>query len=320
MPAVARQNRAQPLERLRAMKPAPFVYVAARCLDHALALKSEHGDEAHFLAGGQSLVPVMNFRLVQPGVLIDINRITELDTVSLDARGVLRIGALTRHRTTERHEEIARRQPLLHEAMPHVAHPQIRNRGTIGGNLANADPASELPAVVLALGGRMRAKSAGGERWIAADDFFQGPLSTDLRPQEMLVEVELPPPLPGTGSCFMEVARRRGDFALMGVAAIVTIGEDGACAHCSLAYCSAGDRPVIAAEAARSLVGNQVTGTAIREAAALAQRAIDPSGNLHASKDFQRHLAGVLTRRALHTALARARDSRRRASDNGVRS
>jgi carbon-monoxide dehydrogenase medium subunit len=288
------------------MKPAPFLYVAARSLDEALALKTEHGDEAHFLAGGQSLVPAMNFRLVQPGVLIDINRLTELDVVRRDHSGALRIGALTGHRTMERHDEVARHQPLLHEAMPHVAHPQIRNRGTIGGNLANADPASELPAVVVALRGRLRAKSVGGDRWIGADDFFLGPLSTDLRAAEMLVEVELPPLLPSTGCCFKEVARRRGDFALMGVAATITVGDDRACVDARLAYCGAGDRPIIAAQASQSLVGRRVSEATILEAAALVRRTIDPPGNLHASKEYQRHLAGVLTRRALQTALERA--------------
>jgi carbon-monoxide dehydrogenase medium subunit len=288
------------------VKPAPFIYNAARSLDEALALKAEHGDDAHFLAGGQSLVPMMNFRLAQPSILIDINRLTELDSICRDGEA-LRIGALTRHRTMERSQEMAQHYPLLHEAMPHIAHPQIRSRGTLGGNLAHADPASELPAIVVALGGRMRARSTCGERWIGADDFFRGALITDLRPEEMLVEIELPASPPGTGSCFMEVARRRGDFALMGVAATITLGEGGTCVAAGLAYCCAGDRPVNAAGAARSLVGHRVTESGIGDAAALAQRAIDPAGNLHASKDFQRHLADVLTRRALQTALERAR-------------
>jgi CO/xanthine dehydrogenase FAD-binding subunit len=287
------------------MKPAPFKYIVARSLEQALALKAEHGEEARFLAGGQSLVPAMNFRLAQPAILIDINPLSDLGGVRR-ADGALRLGALARHRTLEHDPVVAAHQPLLREAVRQVAHPQIRNRGTLGGNLAHADPASELPAVVLALGGRLRARATGGERWIEAGDFFLGMLTTGLRADEMLVDVEIADSPPRTGTCFMEVARRRGDFALMGVAAILTVTEDGTCARAHLAYCGAGDRPVAASDAARSLLGSRVTGPDIDAAAALAQRAIDPLGNLHASKDYQRHLAGVLTRRALRTALERA--------------
>lgn len=288
------------------VKPAPFKYIATRSLDEALALKAEHGEDARFLAGGQSLVPAMNFRLAQPAVLIDINPLNELAEMRASG-GALRMGALVRHRTLERDAVIASRQPLLREAVKYVAHPQIRNRGTLGGNLAHADPASELPAVVLALGGRVRVQSIGGERWINAGDFFAGMLTTNLRGDELLVEVELPDPAPGTGACFMEVARRRGDFALMGVAAIVTLADDGTCVAAQVAYCGAGDRPVTADEGGRSLVGTRVADADIDAAAALAQRGLDPPGNIHAGKEYQRHLAGVLTRRALRAARARTR-------------
>lgn len=289
------------------MKPAPFKYIAARSREEALAVKAEHGDEAWFLAGGQSLMPALNFRLAQPAILIDLNPISDLAGVRRHDERALRVGALTRHATLERDVLVARHQPLIREAMPLVAHPQIRNRGTLGGNLAHADPASELPAIVLALGGRMRAQSAHGERWIAARDFFAGALTTALRPNEMLVEIELPDLPPRSGTCFMEVSRRRGDFALMGVAAIVALGADGACTDAHLAYCGAGDGPVSAAEAAGSLIGRRMTEPDLSEAAALAQRAVDPLGSIHASKAYQRHLAGVLTRRALQTAAARSR-------------
>jgi xanthine dehydrogenase iron-sulfur cluster and FAD-binding subunit A len=189
------------------VKPAPFRYVAAESLEHALAVKAEQGDDAKFLAGGQSLVPAMNFRLAQPAMLIDLNGLHDLDYVRAD--GTLRIGALARHRTIERDALIARHAPLLHEAAPHVAHPQIRNRGTLCGNLAHADPASEFPAVVLALGGRLRAQSARGERWIPGDAFFKSVFTTALSPGEMLVEIELPALPVRTGTCFLEVARRR---------------------------------------------------------------------------------------------------------------
>jgi CO/xanthine dehydrogenase FAD-binding subunit len=291
---------------VHAMKPAAFRYIAARSREEALALKVEHGDEARFLAGGQSLMPILNFRLAQPAILIDINPLTELAGIRRHDNRTLRVGALTRYRSLERDPLVAQHFPLVHEALPHIAHPQIRNRGTLGGNLAHADPASEMPAIVLALGGRLRAQSTVGERWIAAENFFVGALATALRADEMLVEVELPQPAAGSGSCFLELSRRRGDFALMGVAAIVTLAPDGTCIAARLTYCSAGDRPIAAVDAAGSLVGGRIGDADIRAAAALARRAIDPAGNVHASKDYQRHLAAVLTRRALLAAAARA--------------
>jgi CO/xanthine dehydrogenase FAD-binding subunit len=272
-----------------------------------LALKAEYGDEARFLAGGQSLVPTMNFRLTQPAVLIDINPLTELAGVKSGAAGHLRIGALTRYRQLERDAEIERTLPLIHEALPHIAHPQIRNRGTIGGNLAHADPASEMPAIVVTLAGRLRAQSATGERWIAASDFFVGALSTALAADEMLTEIELPAAPPRSGSCFMEVSRRRGDFAIIGVACAVRVDEQGRCAEARIGLCNAGEGPVFAAEASASLAGREIDAADIEEAAQLVQGAIDPGGSIHASKAFQRHVAGVLTTRAVAAANERAR-------------
>jgi CO/xanthine dehydrogenase FAD-binding subunit len=289
------------------MKPAPFRYVAARTIEQALQLKAEHGDEARFLAGGQSLVPTMNFRLTQPAMLIDINPLSALAGIENGAGDRRRIGALTRYRALERDAATARDLPLIHEALPHIAHPQIRNRGTIGGNLAHADPASEMPAIVVALAGRLRAQSVKGERWIAASDFFVGALATALEPDEMLMEVELPVAPPRSGSSFMEVSRRRGDFALIGVACTVRLDESGNCSEARIGLCNAGDGPVFAAAASESLVGRQIGAAAIGEAAELVQGAIDPGGSIHASKEFQRHLARVLTTRALTTANQRAR-------------
>lgn len=288
------------------MKPAAFAWIAADSMAAALAAKAAHGDEARFLAGGQSLIPAMNFRLAAPAVLIDLNRIAALAYVRARDDGGLAIGAMARNRAVERDALVARRAPLVAEAMPHVAHPQIRNRGTFGGNLAQADPASEMPAVVVALDGRMRACAATGERWIAARDFFQGPLATALRPDELLAEIVLPPLPARSGTCFMEVSRRQGDYAMMGVAAVLTLDEAGRCAQAALAYCSAGDRPVLAVEAAAALRGSSVGDAAIDAAAAAAERAVAPTGSVHADAAYQRHLAGVLTRRALRTALARA--------------
>jgi carbon-monoxide dehydrogenase medium subunit len=288
------------------MKPAPFRYVAARSLEQALALKAEYGDDARFLAGGQSLMPALNFRLTQPAVLIDINPLTELAGVRKHEPGRLRIGALTRYRALERDPATARDLPLIEEALPHIAHPQIRNRGTLGGNLAHADPASEMPAIVVALGGRLRARSCRGERWIDASEFFAGALTTSLDVDEMLVEIELPAAKSRSGSCFMEVARRRGDFALVGAACTLQLDDDGRCMQARIGFCNAGDTPMLAGEAGQSLVGCRIGAAELHQAADLVQRAIDPRGSIHASARFQRHLAGVLTRRTIATAHQRA--------------
>jgi carbon-monoxide dehydrogenase medium subunit len=289
------------------MKPASFKYVAAASVDHALSLKAEHGDDAKFLAGGQSLMPAMNFRLAQPAVLIDINEIADLTGIRRSAAAT-RVGPVTRYRALQRDAAFARDFALIGEALPHIAHPQIRNRGTIGGNLAHADPASELPAIALALGARFHARTATQERWIEASDFFVGALTTDLQPDEMLVGIELLLPKPRTGCCFMEIARRRGDFAIVGVAAMMTLGEGDECTDVRLAFCGVGETPIDASSAAEVLVGGTPTEAAIRDVAASMQGMIDPGGSVHATADYQRHIAGVLTERALRTADRRVRD------------
>lgn len=290
------------------MKPAPFAYQAAGSMPEALELLARHGGEAKLLAGGQSLIPVMNFRLAQPAMLIDINGVTELDSITTGDGGGLRLGALTRQRRLETAPEVARQTPLLAEAIPHVAHPQIRNRGTVGGSLAHADPAAELPAVAVALDARFRLLRAGGERWVAARDFFHGLFATAIAEDELLVEIELPPPPRRTGWAFLEVARRHGDYAQVGLAAQVGLGEDGRCTAARLVYLSVGDGPVDTAEAARLLLGeapDEETFAAVAEHAA--EREMDPAGDIHASAAFKRHLARVLTVRALRQATERAR-------------
>jgi CO/xanthine dehydrogenase FAD-binding subunit len=291
------------------MKPAPFKYIAATSLGHALAVKAEHGDEARFLAGGQSLLPAMNFRLAQPAVLIDINGIEELAGIRPDESGATRIGALTRYYQLQQNAGAMGDYPLLGEALPHIAHPQIRNRGTIGGNLAHADPASELPALMVALQARFRLRTASAERWVPAPAFFQGSLTTDLGVDEMLAEIELPKPRPHSGSCFMEIARRRGDFAIVGIAAMVTLDSRSRCSHARLTFCGVGGTPVDASAAAGPLVGHEITGQAIDEVAHAIQGLIEPAGSVHATADYQRHIAGVLTERALASANRRARDA-----------
>ncbi len=296
------------------MKPAAFSYFAPRSLEEALALLAEHGDEAKVLAGGQSLVPAMNFRLAQPAVLIDLNGVSELSYVAASdhrARGALRIGAMTRQRAVERSGEVARHAPLLHRAMPFIAHPQIRNRGTIGGSLAHADPAAELPAVAVALDARLLLRRRGGERWVAAHEFYTGLFATVLEAGEILAEIDIPPAPARTGWAFQELSRRHGDFALAGVAAGVTITDDGRCAAARIVLLGVGEGPILAAAAGAILDGAQVRDGRLDAAVidATARRAADdlePSSDIHASAEFRRHLARVLVERCLGAAVADA--------------
>jgi carbon-monoxide dehydrogenase medium subunit len=289
------------------MKPAPFEYVAPDSLEQAVSLTAQHGADAKLLAGGQSLIPAMNFRVVQPAMLIDLNRIPELRYIRPGDDGSLMIGAMTTQHELETDGLVSERAPLLCEALPHIAHPQIRNRGTIGGSLVHADPAAELPVIALACGARLKAQSPKGERWIEVGDFFQGMFVTDLSEEEILTEIVLPPSPAGSGWSFMEASRRRGDYAMMGLAALVGLDDNGLCDYARLVYLNAGDGPVDATEAADSLVGRMPEAIAYDEAAAIAsEKEIEPFGNVHASVDFQRHLARVLTRRALAQAFARA--------------
>ena len=288
------------------MKPAPFEYHAPDSIEEALFLLHNSGSDAKLLAGGQSLVPAMNFRVVQPSVLIDLNRMPELGYIREDGER-LRIGAMTRERQLEFDAAIAKWTPLLHEAAPHIAHPQIRNRGTIGGSIVNADPAAELPVLMLASQARLKARNASGERWIDVKDFFVGMFTTALEPDEMLVEIELPFMPPRTGWSFLEVAPRAGDYAMMGVAALVTLDESGKCQNAKLVYLNAGDGPVNATQAAQLLQGEMFKDELIDSAAQIASnQEINPFGNIHASVEYQRHLANVLTKKALKIAFQRA--------------
>lgn len=288
------------------MKPAAFEYHVPDSIEQVLTLMHEHADAAKILAGGQSLVPAMNFRIVQPSMLIDLNRVQELAYVREDT-DCLRIGAMTRERVLEFDSKISKRSPLLHEAAPNIAHPQIRNRGTIGGSIVNADPAAELPVLMLALNARLKAQSVLEERWVEAKEFFAGMFTTALKPDEVLVEIEVPFLSARTGWSFMEVAPRAGDYALMGVACLVTLDESGKCSRAKLVYLNAGDGPVDAQEAAQSLIGEQLSDKLMASAAAHASEIeITPTGNIHTSPEFQRHLAKVLTKKALKQAIERA--------------
>ncbi|HTD70799.1 MAG TPA: xanthine dehydrogenase family protein subunit M [Gemmatimonadales bacterium] len=288
------------------MKPAPFDYFSPATVEEALALLDEHGGDAKPLAGGQSLIPAMNFRLARPAVLVDLNRIAELAYVRAAPGGVA-IGAMTRQRAVERSDDVARAAPLLAEAMPSIAHPQIRNRGTMGGSIAHADPSAELPAVMLALDAQFRAKSATGERSIPAGEFFKGMLETALAPGELLVEIAVPQLPASSGTAFLEMARRHGDYALVGVAVVVMLDPRGRCKEAKLSLLSVGDGPVLATEAGKVLAGQSPSEELLRAAGdAAATRDVDPPSDIHASAAYRRQLVAVLTRRALARAFERA--------------
>lgn len=288
------------------MKPAPFEYHAPTSLEQALEFKARYGDDAKLLAGGQSLVPAMNFRIMQPSMLVDLNRMDELSYIH-EAGDVIRIGSMARERHLEFDALIEKHAPLLHEAVPFIAHPQIRNRGTIGGSIVNADPAAELPVLMLALSARLKAKNASAERWIDARDFFVGMFTTALEPDEILVEIEVPFMPANTGWSFMEVAPRAGDYALMGVAVQVMLDETGKCQQAKLVYLNAGEGPIDAQEAAQLLQGETITDALMEDAALHAsEKEITPFGNVHTSPEFQRHLAKVLTKKTLKQAIQRA--------------
>ncbi len=267
----------------------------------------ELGSDAKFLAGGQSLIPAMNFRLLQPSALIDLNQIPSLDYIRSDGKGGLVIGAMTRQSAVEHDPQVRKVSPLLHQTMPRIAHRQIRNRGTLGGSLVHADPAAELPVVTTALRCRFKLRSLQGERWIAAQDFFVGMFTTDTQPDEILEEIALEPSPERTGWAFLEVARRSGDYAMAGVAAMLTLDEGGRISDARLVYLNVGDGPVEAPQAVAGLIGKPAGDEAFAEAGRMAaEKEITPFGNLHATPEYQRHLAQVLTGRALLKAADRA--------------
>ena len=289
------------------MKPAPFEYHVPRTVPEALALLEQHGYDAKVLAGGQSLVPMMNFRLVQPAVVVDINNIPELATIEADKKG-LRIGAMVRHAAVEKSDQVKVASPLVYETMPQIATTQIRNRGTIGGSISHADPSAELVVVSTALEANFKIQKVGGERVLPASEFFLGLLMTAMEPEDLLVEIEIPALPPRSGWSLKEVARRPHDFALVGVAAVLTLDRKERCQDARLVYLSAGDGPIAAPEAAAMLEGETITSELIEAAAdKAAQDEIDPGSDIHATAEFRRHLANVLTRRALAEALQRAK-------------
>ena len=287
------------------MKPPVFEYTAVGSIDEAVAELRQHGDTAKLLAGGQSLLPLLNMRLAAPERLIDLNRVMELAYIRVRDGG-LAVGAMTRQRAVERSALAARQVPLLADALPWVGHFQIRNRGTLGGSLSHADPAAELPAVALCLDARFTVRGPAGERTIAAADFFVTQLTTALAPTELLTEVWFPAAARNSGAAWMELARRHGDYALAGVAAVVTLAGDRI-GEARLALTGVADRPVRAREAEARLVGEALTPEVLAEAAEALRRAIEPGSDIHATAAYRRHIAGVLAGRALRLATSRAK-------------
>lgn len=286
------------------MKPPVFDYFAPTTVDETHRGLAEHQADGKILAGGQSLVPVLNMRLAYPAVLIDINRVSELDHITLD-NGRLTIGALTRQQTLLESDVVAEHFPLLAEATRYIGHRTIRNRGTVGGSLAHADPAAELPAVMLALNAELTLSSTRGQRQVPAQDFFVDYMTTALNPDELLQAVQIPTPAPRSGWSFKEVSRRHGDFALVATAALVTLDEAGTCTDARLVLTGVGPTPVTV-DLSTTLIGAVPTADAVAAAADAAREAVDPPSDVHATSDYRRHLARVLSRRALTTAIERA--------------
>ena len=286
------------------MKPASFEYFAPTSVADAVSLLQEHGPEAKLLAGGQSLVPLLNMRLARPTVVIDVNRVEGLDYVREDG-GARVIGAMTHQRTVERSELVERANPLLHAAMRLIGHPQIRNRGTVGGSIAHADPAAELPAIALVLDAEMRIVGPNGERLVSAADFFVTYLTTSLEPAEVLTEVRFPAFAKGTGWAIQEMTRRHGDFALAGAAVTLTMNA-GACSDARIVLFGVGATPLRVQQAEERLAGERVDAALISEVAGEIKTSIEePLADIHATSEYRRNLAGVLTERALIEALER---------------
>lgn len=286
------------------MKAPKFSYIRAESVDHALELLDKHGDEGRILAGGQSLMPTLNMRLSQPDILIDINGLDDMKGISLDGDTVC-IGALTRHVEVLNSEIVAEHLPLIAEAMPHVAHVAIRNRGTIGGSVAMADPAAEMPACILALGATLVVQSSAGKREIAAEEFFHGLYETARAENELLVEIRIPSQKAENVSVFLELARRHGDFAIAGIAAYGSVTGDTV-NDMRLVYFASEDKPTIGANAIAALNGKTWSDETKDAVTTALENDLEPMTNLHGSSAMKLHLQKVLTGRAMDAAIARA--------------
>jgi carbon-monoxide dehydrogenase medium subunit len=277
-----------------------------RSVEEAVAYRAEFADDAAVLAGGQSLVPLMALRLATPAVLVDLRHVAGLDHIAVTGDGGVVVGAMARQRVVERHPEVTKRTPLLTNAIANIGHIAIRNQGTVGGSIAHADPAAELPAVALAADVTMVLAGPRGRREVPATDFFAGYLTTTIAPDELLEEVRFPGQAPGTGVAFEEFSRRHGDFALVGVAAVLRIDGSGRIGDARLALAAVGPTPVRAHAAEVTLLGAAPSDEVFEAAGAAASAAVDPIGDLHGTAAYRRHLVGVLVRKALTVAARRA--------------
>jgi aerobic carbon-monoxide dehydrogenase medium subunit len=290
------------------VKSPPFEYLAPQSIDEVLAALREHGDEAKVLAGGQSLIPILALRLAHPAVLVDIGNVAELRKIS--SNGTLAIGAAVTQRQAERAAAITAAAPLLAEALPLIAHPQIRNRGTIGGSIAHADPAAELPAVALVLDATMVVRGQSGERTVPATEFFRSYLETAIEPDELLTAVRVAAVSgPGVGWSFQEISRRHGDFALAGAATQLTLDGEGRVRTARIAFCGVAATPVRADAACDALVGLELDKASIDEVCHLAASELDPPSDVHATSAYRKHIAAVLASRTLTLANTRARST-----------
>ncbi|NPV57865.1 MAG: xanthine dehydrogenase family protein subunit M [Anaerolineae bacterium] len=289
------------------MKPIQFDYYAPTSVDEGLDKLTELGYDGKVLAGGQSLIAAMNFRMARPAALVDLNRIPELAYIKPTDDGGLAIGTMTRVRRVEQDAEVAKRFPLLREVAQFIGHAQVRTRGTFGGAIAHADPAGQLPAISMAMNANLLVCSKTGERWVNATDFIFGPFMTVLEPQEMLAEVVLPPNPPRTGSVYKQVSRQKGGYAQAAVIAIMTLDEAGACQNVRLVMMSVGETPIVSEKAVEILVGQKPSEQAFKAVAeAVVTGEIDPATDLHATADYRRQLVRVLVVRALTEACERA--------------
>jgi CO/xanthine dehydrogenase FAD-binding subunit len=298
------------------MKPAQFEYDDPGTVEDALELLARHGDDCKVLAGGQSLVPLMNFRLARPARLIDINGVDSLSHLTRDD-GHLVIGAMTRHTQIEHSVEVAEGWPLLTEAIGWVGHSQIRNRGTIGGSVAHADPAAELPAAFAALDASFHLRSKRASRVLSWKEFFVSEFTTALAPDELVTAVQVPAQDPSSGAAFVEYARRHGDFALGGAAVTIKLGQDGRAEHVTIALLSAGPAPVRAEGAERQLRGSKIDESSIRAASLEAIKGLHPTSDIHGSSEYRIALLRTMAERALTIAAQRASRKRSSARESG---
>jgi aerobic carbon-monoxide dehydrogenase medium subunit len=287
------------------VKPPRFGYVAPSTVDEALEAIAEEPETASVLAGGQSLVPMLNMRMAAPRVVVDLNGVAGLDDVTVD-RDRVRLGAMVRQRVLETDARVAERLPLLAEATTHIAHVPIRTRGTLGGSLAHADPSAELPATIAALGGILRLRSAAGERTVAATDFFLGPLMTAIEPGELIVGIEIEPPPAGSGWAFREVARTHGAFALAGVATVLHLDAEGVIDHAALALCGVGGAPYLATWLGEMAAGERPGDALFEQVARRVHDEVAPYDDGHATADYRKRVALTLTERALRAAAERS--------------